>query len=43
VPIVSLAQMAADYAAGNYGDNAKPDAEWKQEKGKGGKAGAMAH
>ncbi|MEK7414430.1 MAG: class II fructose-bisphosphate aldolase [Planctomycetota bacterium] len=44
VPIVSLAKMAADYAAGVYGDNAKPDAKWKNEKGKGGKgAHSMGH
>ena len=43
VPIVSLAQMAADYAAGKYGDNAKPDAKWKSEKGKGSGKSAMAH
>jgi len=43
VPIVSLEKMAADYAAGKFGDNAKPDAKWKLEKGKGGMAGAMGH
>jgi fructose-bisphosphate aldolase class II len=42
VPIVSLDQMAKDYAAGKYGENAKPTAEAAQHKGKGtGKA--MAH
>ena len=36
VPIVSLAQMAADYATGKYGENARPSAGWRSEKGKGG-------
>ncbi|MCK6487497.1 MAG: fructose-bisphosphate aldolase class II [Planctomycetes bacterium] len=43
VPIVSLAQMTADYAAGKYGDNAKVDAGWKKLKGQGGKAGSAKH
>jgi fructose-bisphosphate aldolase class II len=43
VPVVSLAQMAADYAAGKYGENAKPDAAWKAHKGKGGGKSAMGH
>jgi fructose-bisphosphate aldolase class II len=43
VPTVSLAQMAADYAAGKYGENAKCDAAWKKEKGKGSGVSAMAH
>ncbi len=43
VPVVSLARMAADYAAGKYGENAVPDAAWKQHKGKGGGRSAMAH
>ena len=34
--------MAKDYAAGKYGENAKPDNAWTKQKGKGtGKA--MAH
>lgn len=43
VPIVSLAKMAADYAAGKYGENAKSDAAWKVHKGKGSGVSAMAH
>ena len=43
VKTISLAQMAADYAAGKYGENAKCDAAWKIHKGKGGGASAMAH
>ncbi|MCS6969701.1 MAG: class II fructose-bisphosphate aldolase [Planctomycetota bacterium] len=43
VPIKTLAQMAADYAAGKYGEAAKPDARWKAHKGKGGGACAMKH
>ena len=43
VPIISLAKMAADYAAGKYGDNAKPDAPYLQHTGKGGGVSAMAH
>jgi fructose-bisphosphate aldolase class II len=31
----SLAEMAADYAAGKYGEEAKPDAAWKKLKGTG--------
>jgi fructose-bisphosphate aldolase class II len=41
VPIVSLAKMAADYAAGRYGDAARPDAGWRQFKGQGGGGAAM--
>jgi len=33
VPVVSLAQMATDYAAGKYGDHAKPDAGWRGLRG----------
>jgi fructose-bisphosphate aldolase, class II len=43
VPLTSLAQMAAAYAAGTYGESAKPDAAWRKEKGKGGGKSAMAH
>lgn len=43
VPVVSLAKMAADYAAGKFGDHAKPDCGWKKEKGKGGGMSGMAH
>jgi fructose-bisphosphate aldolase class II len=43
VPIVSLAEMAAGYAAGKYGESAKPDAKWKLEKGKGQKGGPTMH
>jgi fructose-bisphosphate aldolase class II len=43
VPTVSLAQMAAAYAAGKYGENAIPDAAWKAHKGKGGGVSAMGH
>jgi fructose-bisphosphate aldolase class II len=43
VPVVSLDQMAAGYAAGKFGDNAKVDACWKKLKGEGGKAGAGHH
>ncbi len=43
VPTVSLAKMAADYAAGKYGENAKPDAPYLAHKGKGGGISAMAH
>jgi fructose-bisphosphate aldolase, class II len=43
VPIVSLAQMAKDYAAGKFGDSAKADARWQKEKGKGGGVSAMGH
>lgn len=43
VPVISLAKMAADYAAGKYGDNAKPDAPYLAHKGKGGGVSAMAH
>ena len=43
VPIITLAKMAADYAAGKYGDNAKPDAPYLAHKGKGGGVSAMAH
>jgi fructose-bisphosphate aldolase class II len=43
VPIVSLAKMAADYAAGKYGENAKPDAPYLAHKGKGSGKSAMAH
>ena len=31
----SLAEMAADYAAGKYGEEAKPDAAWEKLKGTG--------
>jgi len=41
VPIVPLAKMAADYAAGVYGDAAKPDAGWRAFKGQGGGGRAM--
>ncbi|MBA2479887.1 MAG: fructose-bisphosphate aldolase class II [Planctomycetes bacterium] len=42
VPVVTLDQMAKDYAAGKYGENAKPTNDAAQHKGKGtGKA--MAH
>ena len=43
VPTVSLAKMAADYAAGKYGDSAKPDAPYLAHKGKGSGVSAMAH
>jgi fructose-bisphosphate aldolase, class II len=43
VPVVSLAQMAKDYAAGKYGASAKPDAAWAKHKGKGSGKAAMAH
>lgn len=43
VPIVSLATMANDYAAGKYGDNAKPDAPYLKFKGQGGGKSAMGH
>jgi fructose-bisphosphate aldolase, class II len=43
VPTVSLAKMAADYAAGKYGEAAKPDAPYLAHKGKGGGVSAMAH
>ena len=43
VPIISLAKMAADYAAGKYGENAKPDAPYLAHKGQGGGKSAMAH
>jgi fructose-bisphosphate aldolase class II len=43
VPIVSLAQMAQAYAAGKFGDSAKPDAPSLAHKGKGGGASAMHH
>ena len=39
----AAAKKSADYAAGKYGESAKPDAKWKAEKGKGGKAGAAKH
>jgi fructose-bisphosphate aldolase class II len=32
VPLVSLAQMAADYEAGKYGANARPDSAWRAQK-----------
>jgi hypothetical protein len=35
--------MAADYAAGKYGENAKPDAPYLAHKGQGGGKSAMAH
>lgn len=41
VPVVSLAQMAQAYAAGKFGDAAKPDAPSVQFKGKG--TGKAAH
>jgi fructose-bisphosphate aldolase class II len=40
VPTVSLEKMRIDYAAGKYGDNAKPDQPHMKFKGQGGKAGA---
>jgi hypothetical protein len=43
VPVVSLAQMAKDYAAGKYGENAKPGEPYAPHKGKGGGKSAMAH
>jgi fructose-bisphosphate aldolase class II len=43
VPTVTLAKMAADYAAGKFGENAKPDNNYAKHKGKGGGASAMAH
>ncbi len=43
VPTITLAKMAADYAAGKYGENAKPDAPYLVHKGKGGGKSAMAH
>jgi len=43
VPTVSLAKMAADYAAGKYGESAKPDAPYLAHKGKGSGVSAMAH
>jgi fructose-bisphosphate aldolase class II len=43
VPIVSLDQMAKDYAAGKFGESAKPTNEAAKHKGKGGGVSAMAH
>jgi len=43
VPVVTLAQMAKDYAAGKYGDAAKPSEPHAAHKGKGGGQSAMAH
>jgi fructose-bisphosphate aldolase class II len=43
VPIVSLAQMAQAYAAGKYGEAARPDAPSVAHQGKGGGASAMHH
>jgi fructose-bisphosphate aldolase, class II len=43
VPTITLAQMAKDYAAGKFGDNAKPDNAYAKHKGKGGGVSAMAH
>lgn len=43
VPTISLAKMAADYAAGKYGEHAKPDADYLRFKGQGGGKSAMAH
>nr|MBA3937985.1 fructose-bisphosphate aldolase class II [Planctomycetota bacterium] len=43
VAIISLAKMAADYAAGKYGESAKPDAPYLAHKGKGSGKSAMAH
>jgi fructose-bisphosphate aldolase class II len=43
VPIITLAKMAADYAAGKYGESAKPDAPYLAHKGKGSGKSAMAH
>src|SRR3954453_3067121 len=43
VPVISLEQMARDYLAGKYGENAKPDELAVSHKGQGGAAGAMAH
>ena len=43
VPVVTLAQMAKDYVAGKFGENAKPDNTYAKHKGKGGGVSAMAH
>jgi fructose-bisphosphate aldolase class II len=43
VPIITLEKMAADYAAGKYGENARPDEPSVEHKGKGGGVSAMAH
>ena len=43
VPAVTTDQMAKDYAAGKFGDNARPDANAVAHKGKGGGVSAMAH
>ncbi len=43
VAIITLAKMAADYAAGKYGESAKPDAPHVAHKGKGSGKSAMAH
>jgi fructose-bisphosphate aldolase class II len=43
VPVVTLEQMSKDYAAGKFGENARPDASSIEHKGKGGGVSAMAH
>jgi len=43
VPVVSLDKMAADYMAGKFGENAKPDEPELAFRGQGGGVGAMAH
>jgi len=43
VPHVTLEQMAKDYAAGKFGESAKPTNEAAKHKGKGGGVSAMAH
>jgi fructose-bisphosphate aldolase class II len=43
VPIVTVEQMAREYAAGKYGENAKPDELAVPHRGKGGGVSAMAH
>lgn len=43
VPRKSLAEMAADYAAGKYGESAKPSKPYNAFKGQGGAAAAMGH
>jgi fructose-bisphosphate aldolase class II len=43
VPVVTTDQMSKDYAAGKFGENARPDANAKVHVGKGGGVSAMAH
>jgi fructose-bisphosphate aldolase class II len=43
VPAITLEQMAKDYAAGKFGESAKPDNDSAPFKGKGSGASAMAH